>query len=50
MTQRDPVDAETPRDPEEFAEDAGVDPTPQEVDRYLELAEEVPPWSEPDRG
>ncbi|MEJ2858808.1 MULTISPECIES: hypothetical protein [unclassified Saccharothrix] len=34
-------------DPEEFAEEAGVDPTPQEVDHYRELAEEVPPWSEP---
>ncbi|NUT91748.1 MAG: hypothetical protein HOY78_06925 [Saccharothrix sp.] len=37
-----------PEDPEEFAEEAGVDPTPQEVDHYRELAEEVPPWSEPD--
>jgi hypothetical protein len=35
-------------DPEEFAEEAGVDPTPQEVDQYLELAEEQPPWSDPD--
>ncbi|GAA0252425.1 hypothetical protein GCM10010492_61200 [Saccharothrix mutabilis subsp. mutabilis] len=35
------------QDPEEFAEEAGVDPTPQEVDHYLELAEEVPPWSDP---
>ncbi|RKT53865.1 hypothetical protein [Saccharothrix australiensis] len=33
------------QDPEEFAEDVGVDPTPQEVDRYRELADEVPPWS-----
>jgi len=43
----DPTGAETgaERDPEEFAEDVGVDPTPQEVDRYRELAEEVPPWS-----
>ncbi|MEU7527447.1 hypothetical protein AB0A74_17065 [Saccharothrix sp. NPDC042600] len=35
-------------DPEQFAEEAGVDPTPQEVDHYLELAEEVPPWSDPE--
>lgn len=34
-------------DPEEFAEEAGVDPTPQQVDEYLELAEEQPPWSNP---
>ena len=27
--------------------EAGIDPTPQEVDHYRELAEEVPPWSEP---
>ncbi|MFI9817804.1 hypothetical protein [Saccharothrix variisporea] len=37
-----------PEDPEEFAEEVGVDPTPQEVDHYRELAEEVPPWSESD--
>jgi hypothetical protein len=35
-------------DPEEFAEAAGVDPTPQEVDEYVELAHKQPPWSEPD--
>ncbi|GHF49553.1 hypothetical protein FHX82_003757 [Amycolatopsis bartoniae] len=34
-------------DPEEFADEAGIDPTPQEVDQYLELAEEQPPWSGP---
>jgi hypothetical protein len=48
MSQPDPVSPETPVDPEEFAEDAGIDPTPQEVDQYLELAEEVPPWSAPE--
>ncbi|MBW4718775.1 hypothetical protein [Saccharothrix obliqua] len=36
-----------PQDPEEFAEHAGVDPTPQEVDQYVELADENPPWSGP---
>ncbi|WP_309111528.1 hypothetical protein [Saccharothrix sp.] len=45
MTEPEPTEHE---DPEEFAEEAGVDPTPQEVDHYRELAEEVPPWSEPD--
>jgi hypothetical protein len=32
-------------DPEEFADAAGIDPTPQEVDEYLELAKKQPPWS-----
>jgi hypothetical protein len=36
-----------PTDPEEFAEEAGTDPTPQEVDEYRELAEKQPPWSAP---
>ncbi|GAA4661626.1 MULTISPECIES: DUF2795 domain-containing protein [Amycolatopsis] len=36
-------------DPEEFAEEAGVDPTPQEVDQYLELAEERPALVGPGR-
>ncbi|SFW84675.1 hypothetical protein [Amycolatopsis australiensis] len=35
-------------DPEAFAEEAGIDPTPQEVDEYRELAENNPPWSSPD--
>jgi hypothetical protein len=34
-------------DPEEFAEAAGTDPTPQQVDEYQELAEKQPPWSAP---
>ncbi|MBB5958591.1 hypothetical protein FHS29_005199 [Saccharothrix tamanrassetensis] len=50
MGQHDNVDPEAVVDPEEFAEDAGIDPTPQEVDQYLELAEEVPPWSNPDES
>jgi hypothetical protein len=37
--------AAEPADPEEFAEAAGIDPTPQEVDEYLELAKKRPPWS-----
>ncbi|MGK3207275.1 hypothetical protein [Amycolatopsis sp. MEPSY49] len=37
-----------PRDPEEFAEEAGLDPTPQEVEEYQELAKKNPPWSSPD--
>lgn len=40
-----PEDPSTDQDPEEFAEEAGVDPTPQQVDQYLELAEEQPPRS-----
>jgi hypothetical protein len=35
-------------DPEEFAEAAGLDPTPQEVDEYRKLAERNPPWSSPE--
>ncbi|MFF1613349.1 hypothetical protein ACFVYA_36750 [Amycolatopsis sp. NPDC058278] len=35
-------------DPEEFAEEAGIDPTPQEVAEYEELAKKNPPWSSPD--
>ncbi|WP_410564921.1 hypothetical protein [Amycolatopsis sp. cmx-4-61] len=35
-------------DPEEFAEEAGTDPTPQEVAEYEELARKNPPWSSPD--
>jgi hypothetical protein len=35
-------------DPEEFAEEAGLDPTPQEVEEYQELAKKNPPWSSPD--
>ncbi|NUT92429.1 MAG: hypothetical protein HOY78_10400 [Saccharothrix sp.] len=46
MTEPHTEDAHA-EDPEEFAEEAGIDPTPQEVDHYRELAEEVPPWSEP---
>ncbi|MEV7098355.1 hypothetical protein AB0M80_36500 [Amycolatopsis sp. NPDC051045] len=34
-------------DPEEFAEEAGTDPTPQEVAEYEELAKKQPPWSAP---
>ncbi|WNV87427.1 hypothetical protein [Umezawaea sp. Da 62-37] len=49
MSQHDQVDPDTAVDPEEFAEEAGIDPTPQEVDRYLEIAEEVPPWSGPEQ-
>jgi hypothetical protein len=45
-----PTDPAELPDPEEFAEQAGVDPTPQEVDEYRELAEEVPPWSRNDDG
>jgi hypothetical protein len=37
-----------PPDPEEFAEAAGIDPTPQEVDEYQKLARETPPWSGPE--
>lgn len=37
-------------DPEEFAEHAGIDPSPQDVDHYLELADEQPPWSNPAEG
>jgi len=48
MNRHDQADPETPADPEEFAEDAGSDPTPQEVDQYLEkLAEDAPPSSDP---
>jgi hypothetical protein len=47
MSPHEHVDPEAVVDPEEFAEDAGIDPTPQEVDQYLELADEVPPWSDP---
>jgi hypothetical protein len=43
---RDDADGE-PVDPEKFAEDAGTDPTPEEVDEYLELARKNPPWSDP---
>jgi hypothetical protein len=42
----DPDDGE-PVDPEEFAEEAGLDPTPQEVAEYEELAGRNPPWSSP---
>jgi hypothetical protein len=34
-------------DPEEFAEEAGTDPTSQEVAEYEELAKKQPPWSAP---
>jgi hypothetical protein len=43
MTSEEPA----PTDPEEFAEEAGTDPTPQEVDEYRELASKQPPWSAP---
>ncbi|MEU4806288.1 hypothetical protein [Actinosynnema sp. NPDC023587] len=39
----DGPDPEGVDDPEEFAEEVGIDPTPQEVDQYLELAEDTPP-------
>ncbi|MEU6152950.1 hypothetical protein ABZ816_23420 [Actinosynnema sp. NPDC047251] len=42
MDPDDRVDAQDGVDPEEFAEDVGIDPTPQEVDQYLELAVETP--------
>ncbi|WP_020646950.1 hypothetical protein [Amycolatopsis balhimycina] len=42
----DPDDGE-PVDPEEFAEEAGLDPTSQEVAEYEELARKNPPWSSP---
>ena len=42
-----PDDGE-PVDPEEFAEEAGLDPTPQEVAEYEEPAKKNPPWSSPD--
>ena len=43
----EPDDGE-PGDPEEFAEEAGPDPTPQEVAEYEELVKKNPPWSAPD--
>lgn len=42
------VPSEEPQDPEEFAEEAGPDPTPQEVEQYQDLAKKNPPWSSPD--
>lgn len=42
------VTSEEPQDPEEFAEEAGLDPTPQEVEEYQELAKKNPPWSSPE--
>jgi hypothetical protein len=33
----------TDDDPEAFAEEAGVDPTAQEVDQYLEMVGDPPP-------
>jgi hypothetical protein len=47
MTSGEPEDGET-QDPEKFAEEAGLDPTPQEVEEYQELAKKHAPWSEPD--
>jgi len=44
MTSEEPRE---PQDPEEFAEEAGLDPTPQEVAEYEELAKKNPPWSSP---
>jgi hypothetical protein len=41
----DVPNTEAEPDPEEFAENVGVDPTPQEVDRYRELAARQPPWT-----
>jgi hypothetical protein len=38
------ADAEA-EDPEQFAEEAGIDPTSQEVDEYLKLADRQAPWS-----
>lgn len=35
-------------DPEEFAEDAGVDPTPQEVDEYRDRIGDPPPQPPPE--
>jgi hypothetical protein len=32
-----------PEAAEEFAEDVGVDPTPQDVEHYVELQEQVEP-------
>jgi hypothetical protein len=46
MTSEEPVD-EDPVDPEEFAEQAGTDPTAQEVAEYEELVKKQPPWSAP---
>jgi hypothetical protein len=34
-------------DPEEFAEEAGTDPTPQEVDEYRERIGDPPPEPPP---
>ncbi|HEV2777807.1 MAG TPA: hypothetical protein VGX25_00245 [Actinophytocola sp.] len=38
----------TAEDPEEFAEEVGVDPTPQEVDEYRERVGDPPPQPQPE--
>jgi hypothetical protein len=40
------ADQESDEDPEKFAQEAGVDPTAQEVDEYREMIGDPPP--EPD--
>jgi hypothetical protein len=40
------ADQESGEDPEKFAQEAGVDPTAQEVDEYREMIGDPPP--EPD--
>ena len=42
------ADQETEDDPEGFAQEAGVDPTAQEVDEYREMIGDPPP--EPEEG
>ncbi|UVS79812.1 MULTISPECIES: hypothetical protein [Actinokineospora] len=39
MTTPDP----DPTDPDDYAEEVGIDPTPDQVDHYVELAEERSP-------
>jgi hypothetical protein len=41
----EPDGIESP-DPEEFAEEAGIDPTPQQVQEYQHLIEEQAPGSQ----
>ena len=48
LTTTGPGPDEQPEDPEEFAEDAGTDPTPQQIDEYRErIGDPLPEPEEP---
>lgn len=45
-----PEDDEPPEDPEDFAEEAGTDPTPQQIEEYRERIGDPLPEPPPEPG